>query len=51
MKPARWKTKNRGKLKMVATAEKKTIRESLLELIEEKIQVLKKTGLLPKGKG
>ena len=35
---------------MVATAEKKTIRESLLELIEETIQELEKTGLLPKGK-
>jgi hypothetical protein len=51
MKPARWKTKNKGKLKMVATAEKKTIRALLLKLIEDKIQELEKTGLLPKGKG
>jgi hypothetical protein len=43
--------KNRGKLKMVATAEKKTIRELLLKLMEDNIQALEKTGLLPKGKG
>ncbi len=36
---------------MVATVEKETIRELLLELIEDKIQELEKTGLLPKGKG
>ena len=51
MKPTRWKTKNREELKMVATVEKETIRELLLELIEDKIQELEKTGLLPKGKG
>jgi hypothetical protein len=51
MKPARWKANNRGKLKIVATAEKKTIRELLLKLNEDKIQALEKTGLLPKGKG
>jgi hypothetical protein len=43
--------KKQRELKMVATAEKKTIRELLLKLIEDKIQELEKTGLLPKGKG
>ena len=51
MKPARWKTKNRGKLKIATTAEKKTIRELVLLLIEDTIQKLEKKDLLPKGKG
>ena len=39
------------RLKMAAAAEKKTVRDLLLKLIEEKIQELEKKGLLPKGKG
>jgi hypothetical protein len=38
------------RLKMAAAAEKKTVRELLLKLIEDKIQELEKKGLLPKGK-
>jgi len=38
-------------LKMAAAAEHKTVKDLLLELIEEKIQDLEKKGLLPKGKG
>jgi hypothetical protein len=38
------------RLKMAAAAEKKTVRELLLELIEDKIQELEKKGLLPRGK-
>jgi len=37
--------------KMAAAAEHKTVKDLLLELIEEKIQDLEKKGLLPKGKG
>ena len=51
MKPARGKTKNRGKLKMAAAAEKKTVRELFLKLSEDKIQELEQKGLLLKGKG
>jgi len=35
---------------MAAAAEKKTVRDLLLKLIEDKIQELVKKGLLPKGK-
>ena len=38
------------RLKMAAAAEKKTVRDLLLKLIEDKIQDLEKKGLLPKGK-
>jgi len=38
------------RLKMAAAAEHKTVKDLLLELIEEKIQELEKKGLLPKGK-
>ena len=38
------------RLKMAAAAEKKTVRDLLLKLIEDKIQDLEKEGLLPKGK-
>ena len=38
------------RLKMAAAAEKKTVRDLLLKLIEDKIQELEKKGLLPKGK-
>jgi len=38
------------RLKMVAAAEKKTVRELVLKLIEDKIQELEKKGLLPKSK-
>ena len=51
MKAARWKTKNTGKLKMAAAAEKKTVREWFLKLSEDKIQELEKKDLLPRGKG
>jgi hypothetical protein len=35
---------------MAAAAEKKTVRELLLKLIEDKIQEQERKGLLPKGK-
>ena len=38
------------RLKMAAAAEKQTVRDLLLKLIEDKIQELEKKGLLPKGK-
>ena len=38
------------RLKMAAAAEKKTVRDLLLGLIEDKIQELEKKGLLPKAK-
>lgn len=38
------------RLKMAAAAERKTVRELLLKLIESKIQELEKKGLLPKAK-
>jgi len=38
------------RLKMAAAAEKKTIKDLVLELVEQKIQELEKKGLLPKGK-
>ena len=38
------------RLKMAAAAERKTVRELVLELIEGRIQELEKRGLLPKGK-
>jgi hypothetical protein len=36
------------RLKMAAAVEQKTVRDLLLELIEEKIQELERRGLLPK---
>jgi len=39
------------KLKMAAAAERKSVKELLLELIEGKILELEKKGVLPKGKG
>lgn len=39
------------RLKMAAAAEHKSVKEFLLEVIEEKIQELEKKGILPKGKG
>ena len=39
------------RLKMAAAAEQRTVKDLILELIEEKIQTLEKKGLLPKGKG
>ena len=39
------------RLKMAAAAEQRTVKDLVLELIEEKIQDLEKKGLLPKGKG
>jgi hypothetical protein len=38
------------RLKMAAAAEEKTIKDLVLELIDQKIQDLEKKGLLPKGK-
>lgn len=38
------------RLKMAAAAEQKTVKDLVLELIDEKIQQLEKKGLLPKGK-
>ncbi len=38
------------RLKMAAAAEQRTVKDLILELIEEKIQALEKKGLLPKGK-
>ena len=38
------------RLKMAAAAEQKTIKELVLELVDQKIQELEKKGLLPKGK-
>ncbi len=35
------------RLKMAAAAEKKTVRDLLLKLIEDKIQELEKKGILP----
>ena len=39
------------RLKMAAAAEQRTVKDLVLELIEEKIQDLEKRGLLPKPKG
>lgn len=38
------------RLKMAAAAEQRTVKDLVLELIEEKIQDLEKKGLLPKAK-
>jgi len=38
------------RLKMAAAAEEKTVKDLVLELVEQKIQELEKKGLLPKGK-
>jgi len=38
------------RLKMAAAAEEKTVKDLVLELIDQKIQDLEKKGLLPKGK-
>jgi hypothetical protein len=35
---------------MAAAAEQKTIKDLVLELIQQKLQELEKKGLLPKGK-
>jgi hypothetical protein len=35
---------------MAAAAEKKTVKDLVLELADQKIQELEKKGLLPKGK-
>jgi hypothetical protein len=36
--------------KMAAAAEEKTVKDLVLELVNEKVQDLEKKGLLPKGK-
>jgi hypothetical protein len=38
------------RLKMAAAAEEKTVKDLVLELVDQKIQDLEKKGLLPKGK-
>jgi hypothetical protein len=38
------------RLKMAAAAEHRTVKDLILELVEEKIQDLEKKGILPKGK-
>ena len=38
------------RLKMAAAAEERTVKEMVLELIDQKILELEKKGLLPKGK-
>jgi hypothetical protein len=38
------------RLKMAAAAEQKTVKDLVLDLIENKLQELEKKGLLPKGK-
>jgi hypothetical protein len=38
------------RLKMAAAAEEKTIKELVLELVDQKILDLEKKGMLPKGK-
>ena len=38
------------RLKMAAAAERKTVKDLVLELIDEKIQELERKGILPKGK-
>lgn len=38
------------RLKMAAAAEEKTVKDLVLELVDQKIQELEKKGLLPKGK-
>lgn len=38
------------RLKMAAAAERKTVKDLVLELIHERLQELEKKGLLPKGK-
>jgi hypothetical protein len=38
------------RLKMAAAAERKSVRELVLDLIEGKIQDLERKGILPKGK-
>ena len=39
------------RLKMAAAAEQRTVKDLVLELVNEKIQEREKKGLLPKGKG
>jgi hypothetical protein len=36
---------------MAAAAEEKTVKDLVLEPVDQKIQALEKKGLLPKGKG
>ncbi|MDQ3232759.1 MAG: hypothetical protein M3Q07_13160 [Pseudobdellovibrionaceae bacterium] len=38
------------KLKIAAAIERKTVKDVILELAQEKIQDMEKKGLLPKGK-
>jgi len=38
------------RLKMAAAAEQRTVKDLVLELVNQKIQELEKKGLLPKGK-
>jgi hypothetical protein len=38
------------RLKMAAAAEEKTVKDLVLELVNEKIQELERKGMLPKGK-
>jgi hypothetical protein len=38
------------RLKMAAAAEEKTVKDLVLELVDQKIQELEKKGILPKGK-
>lgn len=38
------------RIKMAAAAEHKSVRDLIMDLLDEKIQELEKKGLLPKGK-
>ena len=38
------------RLKMAAAAEEKTVKDLVLELVNEKIQELERKGMLPKGR-
>jgi hypothetical protein len=38
------------RLKMAAAAEEKTVKDLVLELVNEKIQEMERKGILPKGK-
>ncbi|HEV8329156.1 MAG TPA: hypothetical protein VGQ08_16890 [Nitrospiraceae bacterium] len=38
------------RLKMAAAAEKRTVKDLVLELVDQKIQELERKGLLPKSK-
>lgn len=38
------------RLKMAAAVERKTVKDLVLELVNEKIQELERKGMLPKGK-